>query len=217
MKSGVGKSTIKAVIFDLDGVLIDAKDWHYEALNRSLSLFGLKIPRDDHLITYDGLPTKKKLDMLTLDAGLPKELHPFINRLKQNYTMEIIYSQCKPMFHHEFLLSRLKSAGIRLAVCSNSIRETLDLMIRKAGLESYLEFTMSNQDVSQPKPHPEIYTKAIERLKLQPRDCLVIEDNPHGIKAAEESGAHILRVTSVYDVNYANVFSRIQDIEDGRG
>ena len=51
---------IKAVIFDLDGVLIEAKDWHYESLNRALGLFGLEIPRDDHLVTYDGLPTKKK-------------------------------------------------------------------------------------------------------------------------------------------------------------
>lgn len=209
-------STIKAVIFDLDGVLIDAKDWHYEALNRALSLFGLKIPRDDHVITYDGLPTKKKLDMLSLERGLPKELHSFINRLKQNFTIEIIHSQCKPMFHHEFALSRLKVAGIKMAVCSNSIRETMDLMIRKAGLSPYLEFTISNQDVTQPKPHPEIYVKAIERLGVKPNECLIVEDNPNGIRAAEESGAHLLKVTSVYDVNYANIFQRIHNIESGR-
>ena len=55
---------IKAIIFDMDGVLIEAKDWHYEALNRALSLFGMEISRYDHLVTYDGLPTTKKLEML---------------------------------------------------------------------------------------------------------------------------------------------------------
>ena len=55
---------IKAVIFDMDGVLIDAKDWHYEALNKALRLFGLEITRSEHETTYDGLPTKDKLEIL---------------------------------------------------------------------------------------------------------------------------------------------------------
>lgn len=80
-------SKIKAVIFDMDGVLIDAKDWHYEALNQALELFGYKISRYDHLVTFDGLPTKKKLEMLTIEKGLPKGLHKFINHMKQIYTM----------------------------------------------------------------------------------------------------------------------------------
>jgi len=60
---------IKAVIFDMDGVLIEAKDWHYEALNRALKVFGYAISRYDHLVTYDGLPTVMKLDMLTKEKG----------------------------------------------------------------------------------------------------------------------------------------------------
>ena len=56
---------IKAVIFDMDGVLIDAKEWHYEALNNALKLFGYKISRHDHLVTFDGLPTRAKLQMMT--------------------------------------------------------------------------------------------------------------------------------------------------------
>ena len=72
---------IKAIIFDMDGVLIDAKDWHYEALNKALHLFGFGINRYDHLTMYDGLPTKKKLDMLSVQNGLPKKLHYFINEI----------------------------------------------------------------------------------------------------------------------------------------
>ena len=69
---------IKAVIFDMDGVLIEAKDWHFNALNKALSLFGYEISRFEHLTTYDGLPTSRKLEMLTIEHGLPKELHEFI-------------------------------------------------------------------------------------------------------------------------------------------
>lgn len=81
---------IKAVIFDMDGVLIEAKDWHYEALNKALNLFGHTISRHDHLTTYDGLPTSRKLNMLSVEHDLPVELHNFINEMKQAYTMEIV-------------------------------------------------------------------------------------------------------------------------------
>lgn len=102
---------IKAVIFDMDGVLIDAKEWHYEALNKALRLFGFEISRYDHLVTFDGLPTAKKLEMMTVERGLPKSLHQLINDMKQIYTMEYVYMKCKPLFVHQYALSRLKSEG----------------------------------------------------------------------------------------------------------
>jgi beta-phosphoglucomutase len=108
---------IKAIIFDMDGVLIDAKDWHYEALNKALALFGFSISRYDHLVTYDGLPTKKKLEMLTLERGLPKGLHHFINELKQIYTMEMIFQKCKPVFYHEYALFAPKSRRLQTGSC----------------------------------------------------------------------------------------------------
>ena len=70
---------IQAIIFDMDGVLIDARDWHYEALNRALKIFGFEISRQDHLEHFDGLPTKAKLNLLSQDRGLPLRLHSFIN------------------------------------------------------------------------------------------------------------------------------------------
>ncbi len=198
---------IKAIIFDMDGVLIDAKEWHYEALNKALGLFGYNISRYDHLVTYDGLPTKKKLEMLTAESGLPESLHGFINELKQMYTMELIYTRCKPVFNHEYALARFKSEGYLLAVASNSIRDTVDLMMEKSGLAHYFDFTLSNQDVKNGKPNPEIYNKAIERLRLSPEECLVVEDNQNGIKAAKASGAKVMHVDTVNDVNYANIKS----------
>lgn len=204
---------IKAVIFDMDGVLIDAKDWHYEALNKSLELFGLEITRHEHLTTYDGLPTKDKLLMLSRDKGLSKSLHTFINEMKQQYTMEIVNNKCKPMFHHEYALSMLKKDGYKMAVASNSIKNSIEVMMERAHLNQYLEFYVSNQDVTKGKPDPEMYNKAISMLGLNPADCVIVEDNENGIKAAKASGAHVLEVDTVYDVNYENIKQFISSVE----
>lgn len=206
---------IKAVIFDMDGVLIEAKDWHYEALNRALKLFGYEINRFEHLTSYDGLPTSMKLKKLTLEKGLPVQLHSFINEMKQQYTVSMIQNLCRPRFNHEYALSKLKSEGYKLAVGSNSIRMTIEIMMNYAKLTDYFNFMLSNQDVKNPKPDPEIYLTAISKMNLKPENCLIIEDNENGIKAATASGAHLLVVKTVDDVNYDNIKNRILEIEEG--
>jgi HAD superfamily hydrolase (TIGR01509 family) len=204
---------LKAVIFDMDGVLIDAKEWHYETLNKALNLFGAEISRYDHLVTFDGLPTKKKLEMLSLEGGFPNGLHGFVNELKQQYTMEVVYTKCKPVFQQQYALSRLKAEGYHLAVCSNSIRKSVEIMMEKSALIEYLDFFLSNQDVKNGKPDPEMYNLAIKKLNLHPQECLIVEDNDHGLKAALASGAHVLKVENPGDVYYENIRSRINEIE----
>lgn len=206
-------SKIKAVIFDMDGVLVDAKEWHYEALNKALGLFGYEISRYEHLITYDGLPTSDKLSLMTLEKHLPAGLHKYINALKQEYTMEKIFLNCRPLYVHEYALSKLKSEGYKLAVASNSIRATVDIIMQRTSLKQYVEFSLSNQDVTRAKPDPEIYNAAISRLGLDPSDCLVVEDNKNGIAAADASGANVMRVETVYDVNYENIRENIRRCE----
>lgn len=203
---------IKAVTFDMDGVLIEAKDWHYEALNKALNLFGHTISRHEHLTTYDGLPTSRKLDILSVERDLPVELHQFINEMKQMYTMEIVYAQCKPTFVHQYALSSLKSQGYKLAVASNSIRNTVEVMMEKSRLDQYLDRKFSNEDVPNAKPAPDIYIKAIESFGLLPEECLIVEDNENGIRAARASGAHVLVVEDVADVNLDNITARIEQI-----
>ena len=205
--------TIKAIFFDMDGVLIDAKDWHYEALNRALDLFGMPITRLDHLTTFDGLPTRKKLEMLSLERGLPRQLHDFINEMKQQYTMEIVYTRCNPRFTHEYALSKLRHLGYHMAVCSNSIRNTVEVMMKKADLLQYLDLLISNEDVEKGKPDPEMYIAAIKHFNLKPEECLIVEDNENGIRAARASGAHVLVVRSVTDTNFDNIQRRIAEID----
>ena len=208
-------SKIKAVIFDMDGVLIDAKEWHYEALNRALGLFGYEISRYDHLVTYDGLPTAKKLEMLSMEKGMPLQLHKFINELKQQYTVDRIITDCHPVFSHEYALASLKEEGYHLAVASNSVRKSVEMMMERSNLIMYLDFFLSNQDVTKGKPDPEIYNVAIAKLNLRPDECLIVEDNQNGIRAAKAAGGNVMQVDSVYDVNYTNIKKHIEMAERG--
>ena len=135
--------------------------------------------------------------------------------MKQQDTVDKIFTDCFPMFHHEYALEKLKSEGYKLAVASNSIRNTIDLMMQKSNLKEYLDFFLSNQDVEKGKPDPEIYNKAIKKLSLKPEECMIIEDNFNGIAAAKASGAHVMEVRTVYDVNYENIKFHITKSEEG--
>jgi HAD superfamily hydrolase (TIGR01509 family) len=196
---------IKAIVFDMDGVLVDARDWHYQALNRALRVFGYEIDRYDHLVTYDGLPTRRKLEILTRDGGLPHGLHAFINELKQIYTTELVQVHCKPSFQRQYALSRLKAEGYRLGVASNSVRKSVELFMEKSSLRQHMDILLSNEDVQRAKPDPEIYLKAFAALSLRPEEVLVVEDNEHGLQAARASGAHVMAVESVSAVTYDNI------------
>jgi beta-phosphoglucomutase len=200
---------IKAVVFDMDGVLIDAREWHYEALNRALALLGYEITRYEHLTTYDGLPTRAKLRMLSVERGLPEELHAFLNSLKQQYTLELVATSCKPVFHHQYALSQLKASGYLLGVASNSVRRTVEEMMERSDLMGYLDVMFSNEDVSRPKPDPEMYVAAMERLGVRPEQTVIVEDNENGVKAARASGANVLVVGGPEDVTLDAIKSRI--------
>lgn len=207
---------ICAIIFDMDGVLIDAREWHYRALNQALELFGFHIGREEHLTTFDGLPTCVKLDKLSRMRGLPRELHGLINGLKQTYTAQLASLHCKPVPTHQDTLERLKTLGYRLAVASNSVRSTVDLMLERAELLPFLDFTLSNEDVEHPKPSPEIYQRAISRLGLSPQECLVLEDNENGIAAGIASGAHVMVVRDPSDVHFDAIVAQIEQLQSGK-
>jgi len=204
---------IHGVIFDMDGVLIDAREWHYRALNQALGLFGLNIDRAAHEGEFDGLPTREKLCRLSERYGLPDSLHPFINELKQMYTLQEIWRHCWPDFRHQYALAQLRHHGYRVAVASNSIRASIETMLGRAQLLPFLDFYLSNEDVTKGKPDPEIYHTAIRMLELTPQACVVVEDNPHGIAAARASGAHVLTVNHPGEVTWERLHQFIQHCE----
>ena len=153
--------------------------------------------------------------MISEQYYLPEQLHSFVNQMKQKYTAQMIHEKCHPMFHHEYALSKLHNDGYKIAVCSNSIRSTIELMMEKAMLTNYLDLIVSNEDVKKAKPDPEMYQTAIAKFGLEPNECIVVEDNPNGIAAGRASGASVLAVSTVYDVNYENIKELIDKINGG--
>ncbi|MBM3261447.1 HAD family hydrolase [Candidatus Kaiserbacteria bacterium] len=201
----------KAIIFDLDGVLVDMPDGHYEALNKALRLFGVEIGRDEHMSYFNGLPTKKKLEKLEAEGRLPSGLRDFINTHKQHHTKDVIPRYCVPDYSKIIMLKHLKSKGYKLACCSNSIEETLHIMLKSAQLFDFFDVIIGNTQVKNPKPHPEMYLKAFALLDIKPQEAIIVEDSPHGIEAAKASGATVYEVRGVQDV-HLSLFEDLLDI-----
>ena len=207
------KVNIDAIIFDMDGVLIDATEWHYLAFNSALSLFGFSISTEDHRSIFNGLPTSKKLEILSDKSDLPENLHGVINKLKQKFTMEIINNECRPIFQHEYLLSKLKNNGYKIVLESNYIISTIEAMLKNAALFDYFDVIVSNEDVVNPKPSPDPYLEACKILKVAPSQALVVEDNIHGVISAQKAGCHVMKVSSPSDVTWLGIKSHLESLK----
>ena len=199
---------IKLVLFDLDGVLIDAKKIHYEALNEALGE-QYAISEKEHTNTYDGRKTFEKLKLLTEQKGLPTTLHNEIYDKKQSITMEKI-SALEPIEEITKLFQELEQEKYLIGVCSNSIRRTVLTALAKTQLMEYCSVIISNEDVKNSKPHPEMYWKAMSMMSVLPEETLIVEDSPPGLLAAERSRANYIRVDNPYVVTREKIFSNLK-------
>lgn len=185
---------IKAIAFDLDGVLVEAVGMHQRAFLEAVKPYR-EISEEYHMRYLNGLPTKKKLEKL----GFGNDDIENINKEKQEITFKLIPVFIKPIKEVEQVLSEVKKRGIPFAVCTNSIRKSTELMLESAKIEGF-KFIISNQEVISPKPDPEVYLKAIERFGLDKSEVLIVEDAPVGIEAARKSGAQICEIKNPYDI-----------------
>jgi hypothetical protein len=208
------------IIFDLDGVLIEAKEIHFDALNLALKYIDEKyiISWEDHLKTYDGLKTYDKLNLLHSYKGLSldKQIIENIFNNKQKYTLEALSNLDRNTKFID-LFKKLKLLEYKIACCSNSISKTVNLALEKLGILEYFDLVLSNEDVKFAKPHPEIYWKAMSYFGALPTDTLIVEDSPTGLTAAFRSGAKVLRVKNTNDFDLDKLIkschSKKQDIE----
>lgn len=203
---------IKLIIFDLDGVLVEAKKIHYDTLNTAL----YEITNDDtyviteseHLSMYDGLKTMQKLELLTKNKNLPTSQYDKIWNRKQQLTLEAI-SNLKTDKQIIVLFDILTKNGYKIACCSNSIRKSVLVMLSKIGVIEYMDLILSNEDVQYSKPHPEIYWKAMSMMGVLPEETLIVEDSPTGLLAASRSRANVLRVDSPNDLDISKIFRKL--------
>jgi HAD superfamily hydrolase (TIGR01509 family) len=198
----------KLILFDLDGVLVDAKKIHFESLNKAFFKVGEKyvISESEHLSIFDGLKTYEKLQILTNIKNLDKKHYESIWSDKQNFTLnEIDKLQLDQNLINLFKF--LKNNNHKVGCCSNSIKKSVISMLSKIGVIDYMDLILSNEDVKNPKPHAEIYWKAMSEFSLSPEDTLIIEDSPYGLLAAQRSGASIVRVKNSKDLTLEKIQS----------
>ena len=201
---------VRSVLFDLDGVLVDACDWHYLSLNRALDeVVGFSISREDHISTYNGLPTKVKLDMLGLDEEQSKKVW----QLKQDYTLDTIKENGKIQEEKIELFEYLKGKGIKIVCVTNSIARTTLEMLQSTGQFEYFNMIITNEDVENNKPHPDCYNLAVKKLDIKPSECIIVEDSPKGMQSAKSSivpDSNIWNVKNTTEVTLEN-FRRFEN------
>lgn len=203
----------KLVIFDLDGVLIESRELHYDALNEALRRVGNEyvITREEHLSVYDGLNTTKKLEMLSEQKGLDRKYFNQIWRDKQTATFNLIRQFPKDNKLRKMFAS-LSSSGIKIAVASNSIRETVKLALLSIGVMEFVDYYVSNEDVKRTKPFPEMYWQCMTALNVLPKNTIIIEDSHIGRQGALDSGAHLIPVKDSNDLTFDKIEEAIDTL-----
>ena len=202
---------IKLIIFDLDGVLVDAKNIHYNTLNEALGN-EYKISWEEHLNKYDGLKTNEKLNLLTINKGLPPSSYNDIWLKKQELTIKEL-KEIKPNDALKNTIKELSHQKYKIAVCSNSIRKTILTVLSKLDIIEYFDYIVSNEDVNNSKPHPEMYWKTISYFGFLPKETLIVEDSPFGLLAANRSNSNVMRVESPKDVTISNINKYINSLK----
>lgn len=207
---------MKLILFDLDGVLVDIKDIHYRCLNEAISeIAGQEfiISEKEHLSIFDGLKTKDKLALLHDRKGLSESLFSSIWSRKQ----ELTHLSLNSLPESQRLINicqTLQFLGFTIGCCSNSIRQTVLQVLSRLGIIKYFSIILSNEDVKNSKPHPNIYWSAMIEASALPSETLIIEDSPHGILAASRSGALVMRVKNSLDYNLDKIIDFMKNTTD---
>lgn len=204
----------KLVIFDLDGVLIDSRELHYDALNMALEQVDehLFITKEEHLSKYDGLPTREKLKLLAREKGLSSEYFDKIADLKQKYTMKLM-EEAEYGYDVRAIFKILKDKGFKIAVASNAVRETLRKALLELSVIELTDYWVSNEDVRYNKPYPEMYWQCMLACKALPRNTVIFEDSHIGREAAINSGAHLIPVQNSEDLTTDKIMEAINYLE----
>lgn len=202
----------KLIIFDLDGVLIDSRNLHFECLNKALREISneYEISLKEHLTKYDGLSTVQKLNKLGVEKGLSAEHFDNIWHNKQEYTFEMLESDLSRDEKLIKIFSYLKSKGHKICIASNSIRKTIEIVVNKKELNTFVDLIVSNEDVEFPKPSPQIYLECMKHFGESPRHTYIFEDSYIGRIAAFASAANVCPVKNSTELTFEYVTSQIE-------
>jgi len=210
-KGQKGPKGPKGLVFDLDGVLVESKQLHYQALRQALLAEGegLSLEEEEHRLVYDGLSTRQKLVLLSRNRGLPEHRHNHVFAGKQRLTLELTARHITPNLQLIETFRQLKRDGFPVVIASNCIRASVDTLLTALGLSDLVDVTLSNEDVPKSKPFGDMYVRAATSLGCQPSELLVFEDSPTGFEACIRAGCALTKVDGPHQLTYDWIMAHV--------
>lgn len=179
---------LKAIFFDMDGVLVDSEPFHYDAETKIHQSLGITIPAEIRK-NFVGLANNVMWEFIKKEYGLHQSISELMDislRMRMDELLELPPQQ--PIKGITALLQSLKENNIKTAVASSSTPQFIFTMIEKAGLTGWFDLYISGDQVPQGKPAPDIFLETARQLFVKPDECIVIEDSANGVKAAVAAG-----------------------------
>lgn len=173
---------LKGLVFDMDGTLVDNLDYHFRAFEEYVRREGLTLIEPLSL-RINGMHSDDVFRILLGEEACSRLDLDKVNVDKERVYRQMYSGNVRPIEGLIELLKEAKSRGIKCAIGSSGCRENVEFIISELGIEEYIDASVSGSDVTHGKPHPEIFNTAIERLGLQPEECIVVEDAINGVKA----------------------------------
>jgi beta-phosphoglucomutase family hydrolase len=193
---------IKAVIFDMDGVIVDSEPIHIEAEKQVLLKHGVKITTEE-LRTYTGTTAEFEFNDLIRKYELDTTAKTLFDE-KEVIMFRLLEERTEPTKGVIDLIKELKQEGFKLGIATSGHRKLAHYYLRRLGLESFFDTVVCAEDITRSKPDPEIFLKAAQRLGIEPSECVAIEDAKFGVEAAKRAGMRA--------VGYRNPSSGNQDL-----
>ena len=177
---------IQAVIFDMDGVLVDSEFLHTKAEKKTLAPYGIELSKEE-INNYMGMGVKMILKSLIEKYPLPITGETLF-RIHEKNLSDLFQEELEIMPGAMEIINHLKNRKIKLALASSSSPALIDLVLKIIHLESAFDVVISGEEVANGKPFPDIFRKTAELLNVQPDRCVVIEDSKNGVTAAKSAG-----------------------------
>lgn len=179
---------LKAVLFDMDGVIIDSEPIHYQLSKLYYRELGLNIT-DEEYNTFVGIGDKEIFTRLKEKYGLKQKVDELVNTYQQRYIEHLkSIKDGKPISGVDILIKDIHRRGLRLALGSSASRRSIEAVLKYFKLRKYFDVVVSGCEVERSKPFPDIYIEAAKKLTVDPSECIVIEDSSNGVRAAKHAG-----------------------------
>lgn len=209
--------SIKAVIFDLDGLMIDSERFNYDCMGELLAQYGEQ-PQEDWFETMIGMDNYECAEFIIQQAGLPLTPEDYIDALSE-ITLDALPKICTPNPGLMDLIDQLERLNLKLAVGSNSFENYVKTALTALGILDRFDCVLTASDVEKGKPDPEIFLRTAECLGVAPQDCLVLEDSPLGMQGALRAGMDcaVIPNPSVDRSNFTGATHMFSSLEELNG